>query len=74
MIKVISVNKVPVKKQKDLEDEPVTEKKHENSSKPVVPPQKGFNEMGIQMISKNLFQQIFKNFKANTIDPDLIQK
>lgn len=32
------------------------------------------NEMGIQMISKNLFQQIFRNTKATPADPNLIEK
>lgn len=32
------------------------------------------NEMGIQMISKNLFKQIFRNTNASSAEQDLIDK
>lgn len=32
------------------------------------------NEMGIQMISRNLFKQIFRNVKANQLDKESIEQ
>lgn len=57
-------------------------RKHEEKSASVCESQKeepnktkaNVNEMGIQMISKNLFQQIFRNSNASLVDVDLIDK
>lgn len=69
VIKVIPVNKPKA----------VNKEKHEEkfASACDVPKEirtKNVNEMGIQMISKNLFQQIFRNTSSSPADKELIEK
>lgn len=62
--------------------EPETKVKHEKksvSAEEIKVPIKNegkanVNEMGIQMISKSLFEQIFRNSKSSKVDNVLIEK
>jgi hypothetical protein len=75
VIKVISRNggaskQQPQKKKKvvTVEKKEVPNQNEKNAEKTTQ------NEMGIQMISKNLFQQIFKNATPINISSELIEK
>lgn len=70
VIKVLSSSK----SSKKHEDKDASEDKAETPSSAKTETRNNVNEMGIQMISKNLFQQIFKNSNASSADQNLIEK
>lgn len=41
---------------------------------PKVEPASKINEMGIQMISKKLFEQVFKQIKAQPVDQESVER
>lgn len=72
VIKVLSSSKTNVKVQEKPEVKVTNASKNE---KPVENETRtNVNEMGIQMISKSLFQQIFRNPNASQADQELIEK
>lgn len=68
---VFSSQKPKVKKIEKDEKQSDSDDKPEN---PIQPAYRSVNEMGIQMISQQLFQQIFKNSKVNSVDSNLVEK
>jgi hypothetical protein len=71
VIKVISRNGEVSKQQPQKKKKVVTVGPNQNEKNADKTTQ---NEMGIQMISKNLFQQIFKNATPINISSELIEK
>lgn len=71
VIKVISENKNNVKLPKQSEGKPDIKQKNEKPGKSES--RSNVNEMGIQMISQKLFEQIFKNAKPSSVSPDKIE-
>lgn len=69
IIKVISRNGEAVKQQSKQEKKVV-----HGVEKTAAEKRPNVNEMGIQMISKQLFQQIFKNAKPVKIEPEYINR
>lgn len=69
VIKIISGTKP---KQKPPEKHEVIKKKPESAQK--TEPESKVNEMGIQMISKKLFQQVFKQTKTQSVDQESIER
>lgn len=74
VIKVLSSSKNNVKASKKHEDKDPIADKAETPSSAKIETRNNVNEMGIQMISKNLFQQIFRNTNASPVDQNLIEK
>ena len=72
VIKVISGTKPKVESKRKHEENAVSSYEDKNLETNGI--KSNVNEMGIQMISKNLFQQIFKNIKPMTFDQELIDK
>lgn len=72
VIKVISRNGNPVTPRIKHEKKVAAEEKMENISQDNE--KANVNEMGVKMISKNLFEQIFGNVKTSAVDPKHIEK
>lgn len=68
--KVIRKKRNAVTAPKRLKEEIVTTKTEEKSQEE----KHNINEMGIQMISRKLYQQVFKNTTHQSMDTDHIEK